>query len=455
MWDGSRSGLVAKGKHGAVGSTLVCITPLIINRDYLFYFLRLKFDELNKNTTGASIPHIDPNRFFNLQVPVPPEEEQLLIVSSLEKQLRIYESEFKDLNSELFQLEEYRTSVLSEAFNGELTKSWRKSNGIRKNWPKAKLVDTSQIIMGNSPPGNSYNDTGDGTPLINGPTEFGSKPWSILKQNNIRKYTTAPTKMCKKGDLIICVRGFTTGRTNIAGIKACIGRGVAAIRANENQSFINWFLIYKQSEIFNDALIGVTTFPNISSEYLGNIEIQLPDQDEQQEIVNMIERSIKNTEEMEEAYKRRIVDNDELQNAVLQMAFTGELVENYKGAISERDFLAEIEAARTSKLQQIKDTKTKQLIGIKKFFMNPKDLGKIREEMKSLFLKRAREGVISKQDVDVVKEQIQRKVPDFDYDDFSKLFIELVQDKIESTDQEPFFVPLNQNGHLFFKINSK
>ena len=36
--------------------------------------------------------------------------------------------------------------------------------------------------------------------------------------------------MCKEGDLLICVRGSTTGRTNIAGFDACIGRGVAAIR---------------------------------------------------------------------------------------------------------------------------------------------------------------------------------------------------------------------------------
>ncbi len=77
--------------------------------------------------------------------------------------------------------------------------------------------------MGQSPPGDTYNENNEGVPLINGPVEFGPDPFS---ETIIGKFTTAPSKMCKKGDLLICVRGATTGRTNIAGFDACIGRGV-------------------------------------------------------------------------------------------------------------------------------------------------------------------------------------------------------------------------------------
>ena len=61
--------------------------------------------------------------------------------------------------------------------------------------------------MGQSPPGPSYNDKAIGTPLVNGPVEFGPTAFSYTK---LSKWTTLPTKICEQGDLLICVRGSTT-----------------------------------------------------------------------------------------------------------------------------------------------------------------------------------------------------------------------------------------------------
>ena len=57
--------------------------------------------------------------------------------------------------------------------------------------------------MGQSPPSISYNDEGIGEILINGPVEFSNGDHGITKEI---KYTSAPTKMCNKGDLIVCIR---------------------------------------------------------------------------------------------------------------------------------------------------------------------------------------------------------------------------------------------------------
>lgn len=43
VWDGARSGWVGIGKYGALGSTLVGITPIIVDRDYLYFFFTKKF----------------------------------------------------------------------------------------------------------------------------------------------------------------------------------------------------------------------------------------------------------------------------------------------------------------------------------------------------------------------------------------------------------------------------
>src|SRR5205085_4287702 len=87
-----------------------------------------------------------------------------------------------------------------------------------------------------SPPGDTYNTTGEGVPLINGPVEFSAGPFG---RTVVNQYTIAPTNFCEEGDLLICVRGSTTGRTNVAAFRACIGRGVAAIQPYFNDAFVS------------------------------------------------------------------------------------------------------------------------------------------------------------------------------------------------------------------------
>lgn len=97
---------------------------------------------------------------------------------------------------------------------------------IPEDWDATTLGDVAEVIMGQSPKGNSYNRDGNGLPLINNPTEF-------TKKHPIKvQWTTEPTKLCKPLDLLLCVRGSSTGRMNIANDEFCLGRGVAAIRAN-------------------------------------------------------------------------------------------------------------------------------------------------------------------------------------------------------------------------------
>src|SRR3954471_24064442 len=98
---------------------------------------------------------------------------------------------------------------------------------MNNGWATKRLGELCEIIMGQSPPGETYNTDGEGVPLINGPVEFTPGPFG---ETVVNQYTTAPSKICEVGDLLLCVRGSTTGRTNIAGFRACLGRGVAAIR---------------------------------------------------------------------------------------------------------------------------------------------------------------------------------------------------------------------------------
>ena len=147
-------------------------------------------------------------------------------------------------------------------------------------WDWVALASISEITMGQSPPGTTYNKTGDGVPLINGPVEFSPGPFG---RTVVNQYTTDPKKFCEEGDLLLCVRGSTTGRTNIAATHACIGRGVAAIRSMFDDSYIRLFLWRSREEIIGMGR-GVA-FPSISKKQLETLAVPLPPLAEQHRIV--------------------------------------------------------------------------------------------------------------------------------------------------------------------------
>ena len=85
IWDGSKAGQVFTGLEGILASTMVKINPIINNLDksYLHHFLTTKFDYLNSQTTGSTIPHINKTVFLNLPIPLPPLDEQQKIANIL------------------------------------------------------------------------------------------------------------------------------------------------------------------------------------------------------------------------------------------------------------------------------------------------------------------------------------------------------------------------------------
>lgn len=138
------------------------------------------------------------------------------------------------------------------------------------------LSNFAEVIMGQSPPGSTYNRHGTGVPLLNGPTEFGEvHPLEV-------QWTSSPTKLCKADDLLFCVRGATAGRMNTADKQYCLGRGVAAIRAKEGV-FHNRFLHYVLKNGYAKfQLNGVgSTFINVSRKEIESFpvpDVPLPEQ---------------------------------------------------------------------------------------------------------------------------------------------------------------------------------
>ena len=214
-----------------------------------------------RSMTGTGGLQRVPRKFVeDFAVPLPPLEVQKEIVAEIEGYQKVIDG----------------AQAVVENYRPQIT--------VDPEWPLVKLGEVCEIIMGQSPPGHTYNVEGKGVPLINGPVEFGADPFSMTV---INQYTTEPTKLCRAGDLLLCVRGATAGRMNIAGYSGCIGRGVAAIRSDNSQPWINHLVNSMRDEIYR--LGSGSTFPNVKSKDLLNLLIPFPHIKTQQAIVAEIE----------------------------------------------------------------------------------------------------------------------------------------------------------------------
>lgn len=139
----------------------------------------------------------------------------------------------------------------------------------RSNWQKGVLSDIATVIMGQSPSGKSYNESGVGAVFYQGRAEFGSRfPTQRL-------YTTEPKRMAKEHDILISVRA-PVGDLNVAKEDCCIGRGLGAIRSKDgHQSFVLYtmFALQPQLEVFNGE---GTVFGSISRDSLNSVPIIIP-----------------------------------------------------------------------------------------------------------------------------------------------------------------------------------
>ncbi|MEI6520269.1 MAG: DUF933 domain-containing protein, partial [bacterium] len=139
VWDGARSGWIGKGQVGAIGSTIMALTPKEVDTDYLRFFLTSQFDTINSNTRGTGIPHVDPELFWNLDVPLAPLPEQHRIVAKLEQLLARVDACRAQIDKVPTILKRFRQSVLVAACSGRLTEDWREEVGEKE--------DASELLL--------------------------------------------------------------------------------------------------------------------------------------------------------------------------------------------------------------------------------------------------------------------------------------------------------------------
>lgn len=158
------------------------------------------------------------------------------------------------------------------ASGGKMTYNETLKRKIPDGWIATTLSNFANITMGQSPPGDTYNQKGAGVVFFQGSTDFG---WRYPK---VREFTTSPSRFAKEGDILLSVRA-PVGTLNIADQDCCVGRGVAALNSKSgHNSFLFEVMLYFKM-IFDRRNSDGTTFGAITKGDLHSLKFACPPMD--------------------------------------------------------------------------------------------------------------------------------------------------------------------------------
>ena len=250
---------------------------------YIFYFILsdLGYKQILASSTGATRPTINLTPISKIIIFLPPFPEQQKIAEILST----VDQAIEKVDDSIAKTERLKKGLMQELLTKGIGHKEFKDTEIGripKEWEVVRLKESKEIdlIMGQSPPGKSYNKKGEGLPFIQGKAEFGNMyPSPIL-------WTTQPTKIAEEGDILISVRA-PVGDVNICPYRLCIGRGLAAIRIKEGSNIFYFYWFQKEKQRIESIGKG-STFKAITKDELSNIFIPFPSLPEQQKIAEIL-----------------------------------------------------------------------------------------------------------------------------------------------------------------------
>lgn len=144
-------------------------------------------------------------------------------------------------------------------------------NGIPKGWKFEKFSDIANIIMGQSPESENYNNNCEGLPFHQGVGSYGD----FYLIDGV--YSTKGNRIAEANSIIFSVRA-PVGRINITLNKIILGRGVAGINSVKGyNAYLLWMLKnqFQQEDIIGNGSI----FASVTKKELFGFKMFMPNED--------------------------------------------------------------------------------------------------------------------------------------------------------------------------------
>ena len=303
--------------------------------DYLMYcFSAPYFREYmlsNVSGVGGSLMRAQPKYVKTYPIPVPPCSEQQRIVDRIESLFSKLDGAKQKAQDALDSFETRKAAILHKAFTGELTAQWRKEHGMgMESWQTKKYSEICNIVRGGSPrPAGSPEFYDGNIPFMKvADITRNIGPYVNSTEYTIKEAGLKKTRMVDRNTLLLTNSGATLGVPAICTFKTTFNDGIAAFLGLNPDTLLFHYYFWTSKTADLRAINKGAAQPNLNTDIIGNVEISLPRENEQCEIVRLLDNLLAKEQQAKESAEGVLEQIDLIKKAILARAFRGELGTN-------------------------------------------------------------------------------------------------------------------------------
>ena len=252
-------------------------------KEYLWYAIGSKVDELNSKGTGSTFKAISKNVLAGTEIPLPSLDAQVQIASEL------------DIVSNIISLRKQQLAKLDELVKARFVELF---GGISdsKIYPYKAVKELTDVISGGTP-----------SREVSEYWEGGTIPWvktTELQNNIITKIDehiteagldNSSAKLVPAGTVLIAMygQGKTRGMTGYLGVEACTNQACACILPSDsiNQKFLWQYFVLSYDNLRDMAKGG--NQPNLNGNIIKNYPVLYPPIELQNQFAAFVEQTDK------------------------------------------------------------------------------------------------------------------------------------------------------------------
>lgn len=349
---------------GSLGkSAIVRECDLPINTNQAIAFVRLFADKIDvnyirntiesplinsvliKQTKVTSIPNLTLEIIKDCPIPLPPLSEQQRIVERIEELFAKLDEAKERLQEAADSFAVRKAAILHKAFTGELTKQWRRENGVSdESWEDVSLDSVCKSIY-------------DGDHMPPPKSETGI-PFLVISNVNtgfisFEKCRFVPeeyydglseTRTPEIGDILYTIVGSYGIPVMVdTDKKFCFQRHMALLKPKDIYNRFLWRQLQTQSFFEQATSIATGTAQlTVPIKGLRKLIVKCPTLPEQHEIVRLIDDLLARERKAQQAAEQALASIDLMKKSILARAFRGELGTNKASEASALELLRQV-----------------------------------------------------------------------------------------------------------------
>lgn len=346
-------------KHDIASFSGVCSTDILVLEASVlvanvlvdkFFNLPFFIEYVVANSKGINLPRVSEKTILNTTFPLPPLSEQQRIVERIEELFAKLDEAKERLQEVANSFAVRKAAILHKAFTGELTKQWRRENGVSdESWEEKKLGEVCSV----NPRKIDAKNLDDNLEVSFIPMAAVSDVLGEIVNPEVKNLEDVRTGFTN----------FAEGDVIFAKITPCMENGKSAVVGpllnDIGYGSTEFYVLRCKEELYNKYLYHMvrnTTFraeakavmtgavgqQRVPKTFLQEYQLLLPTIPEQHEIVRLIDDLLARERSAQQATEQALASIDLMKKSILARAFRGELGTNKASEASALELLKQV-----------------------------------------------------------------------------------------------------------------